>query len=134
MRDLDWNDLRYILCLSRTGRIAGAARNLGVNVSTVARRIARVEGALGVRLFERNPGILTPTSLRPVLVRGIGAWLFSSLAARIRSIRVGTDLRLVSGRRGHIVEFGHVRRERLASAYNRQTFYMPLRANPQTHR
>jgi DNA-binding transcriptional LysR family regulator len=61
MRDLDWNDLHYILCLSRTGRIAGAARNLGVNESTVARRIARVEGALGVRLFERNTGILTPT-------------------------------------------------------------------------
>jgi T5orf172 domain len=31
MQDLDWNDLRYILCLSRTGRIAGAARKLGVN-------------------------------------------------------------------------------------------------------
>ena len=49
MQDLDWNDLRYILCLSRTGRIAGAARKLGVNETTVARRIARVDG-----LFKRG--------------------------------------------------------------------------------
>ena len=54
MQDLDWNDLRYILLLSRTGRIAGAARELGVNETTVARRIARLERLLGVRLFERN--------------------------------------------------------------------------------
>ena len=46
MQDLDWNDLRYILCLSRMGRIVGAARKLGVNETTVARRIARVERLL----------------------------------------------------------------------------------------
>jgi DNA-binding transcriptional LysR family regulator len=61
MQDIDWNDLRYILCLSRTGRIAVAARQLGVNGTTVARRIASVEGLLGVRLFERNSGVLAPT-------------------------------------------------------------------------
>jgi DNA-binding transcriptional LysR family regulator len=61
MQDIDWNDLRYILCLSRTGRFVGAARKLGVNQTTVARRIARVERVLGVRLFERNAGVLTPT-------------------------------------------------------------------------
>ena len=61
MRDLDWDDLRYILQVSRTGRIAGAARALGVNESTIARRIARVERLLGVRLFERNGVALSPT-------------------------------------------------------------------------
>jgi len=61
MQDLDWNDLRYILTLSRTGRIAGAARKLGVNETTVARRLARLERQLGVRLFEHNAGNLTPT-------------------------------------------------------------------------
>jgi DNA-binding transcriptional LysR family regulator len=61
MQDIDWNDLRYILCLSRTGRIAVAARQLGVHGTTVARRIASVEGLLGVRLFERNSGVLAPT-------------------------------------------------------------------------
>jgi hypothetical protein len=33
MQDLDWNDLHYILCLSRTGRIVGAARKLASAIS-----------------------------------------------------------------------------------------------------
>jgi len=61
MQALDWNDLRYVLCLSRSGRIAGAARELGVNETTVVRHLARVERLLGARLFERNAGVLTPT-------------------------------------------------------------------------
>jgi DNA-binding transcriptional LysR family regulator len=69
MQDLDWDDLRYILCLSRTGRIAGAARKLGVNETTVARRIARVEGMLGVRMFERDAGVLRPTDSGQIVVR-----------------------------------------------------------------
>jgi DNA-binding transcriptional LysR family regulator len=69
MQELDWNDLRYILCLSRTGRIAGAARKLGVNETTVARRIARVEGLLGVRLFERDAGVLRPTDSGQIVIR-----------------------------------------------------------------
>lgn len=68
MQDLDWNDLRYILYLSRTGRIAGAARKLGVDETTVARRIARVEGLFGVRLFERNSGVLTPTDSGQIVI------------------------------------------------------------------
>jgi DNA-binding transcriptional LysR family regulator len=61
MKDLDWNDLRYILYASRTGRIASTAQMLGVNETTVARRIAHVERLLGARLFERNAGVLAPT-------------------------------------------------------------------------
>ena len=69
MQDLDWNDLRYILCLSRTGRIAGAARKLGVNETTVARRIARVERLLGIRIFERNARVLRPTDSGQIVIR-----------------------------------------------------------------
>src|SRR5579863_9150203 len=68
MQDLDWNDLRYVLCLSRSGRVAAAARELGVNETTVARRIARIEARLGVRLFERNGGILAPTDNGQIVV------------------------------------------------------------------
>jgi DNA-binding transcriptional LysR family regulator len=68
MQDLDWDDLRYVLSLSRTRCIADAARKLGVNATTVARRIARVEGLLGVRLFERNAGILTPTDSGQIVI------------------------------------------------------------------
>jgi len=68
MQDLDWNDLRFVLGLSRTGRLAAAARKLGVNETTVARRIARLEARLGVRLFERNGAALVPTDNGQIVV------------------------------------------------------------------
>lgn len=69
MQDLDWNDLRYVLWISRTGRLAGAAGKLGVNETTVARRLARVERLLRVRLFERDGGVLRPTDNGQIVIR-----------------------------------------------------------------
>lgn len=69
MQDLDWNDLRYVLVVSRTGRLAKAARQLRVNETTVARRVARMEKALGARLFERVDGVLLPTEIGQVVVQ-----------------------------------------------------------------
>lgn len=48
-----WDDLRMFLAIARTGSLSGAARLLGVNHSTVFRRINGFEDGLGVRLFER---------------------------------------------------------------------------------
>ena len=50
---MDWNDLRYFLEVSRAGTTLGASRKLRVSQSTVARRIAALEEALGVQLFEK---------------------------------------------------------------------------------
>ncbi len=50
---LEWNDLQYVLVVCREGTLSGAARVLGVNHSTVFRRISTIEKKLGVRLFER---------------------------------------------------------------------------------
>lgn len=50
-----WDDLRIFLEIARTGSLNGAARALGVNHSTVFRRINAFEDRLGVRLFERLP-------------------------------------------------------------------------------
>lgn len=61
MQDLNWNDLRYILAVARTGAISVAARSLGVNETTVSRRIARAEMVLGSKLFERHDSLLNPT-------------------------------------------------------------------------
>lgn len=52
---MDWDDIRYFLAVSRTGSIRSAATRLGVNHSTVSRRIAQLEQQLGVRLFEKLP-------------------------------------------------------------------------------
>lgn len=59
---LDWDDLRIFLALTRAGSIRAAASVLGVNNSTVSRRVRAFEQRLGVRLFERLPSgySLTP--------------------------------------------------------------------------
>lgn len=52
---LQWDDVRYFLQLAREGSLSGAARKLGVEHSTVARRVEALEQTLGVRLFDRLP-------------------------------------------------------------------------------
>ena len=50
----DWDDLRYFLALVRHRSLSATARALKVNHVTVARRIAHLEAALGVSLFDRR--------------------------------------------------------------------------------
>lgn len=51
----DWNDLRYLLAVARQGSTLAAARELGVNQSTVHRRVAQLERQVGLRLVHRHP-------------------------------------------------------------------------------
>ncbi len=51
---LDWDDLRFLLALAREGSTLAAGRKLGVNQSTVQRRLAELEATLGERLVERH--------------------------------------------------------------------------------
>lgn len=57
----EWDDLRFVLAVARGGGLSGAARRLGVNHSTVSRRISGLEARLGVRLFDRLPSGHRPT-------------------------------------------------------------------------
>ena len=50
---LDWSDVPYVLAVCEAGSLSAASRLLGVNHSTVFRRVEGVEARLGVRLFER---------------------------------------------------------------------------------
>lgn len=50
----EWSDFRLVLALSRGGSVAGAARILGVDSSTVSRRLAAMEQALGACLVVRG--------------------------------------------------------------------------------
>lgn len=52
--DVSTDDLRYLLAVARAGRLVSAATLLGVDHTTVRRRIDRLEGALGVRLLDRG--------------------------------------------------------------------------------
>ncbi|HEY0201552.1 MAG TPA: LysR family transcriptional regulator [Burkholderiaceae bacterium] len=50
---MDWDNLRYFLELARAGTLVGAARRLGVDHTTVARRIQALEKQMGAGLFAR---------------------------------------------------------------------------------
>ena len=58
---MDWNDLKLVLAIRRSGSLAGAARELAVNHSTVFRRLTALEESQGVRLFERLATGYAPT-------------------------------------------------------------------------
>jgi DNA-binding transcriptional LysR family regulator len=52
---IDWDDVRYFLAAARGGSVRAAAGRLGVNHSTVLRRIAQLEERLGTQMFEKLP-------------------------------------------------------------------------------
>lgn len=56
-----WDDLRLIGAVAEQGSMAAAARHLGLDHSTVFRRLNALEKELGVRLFERTRQACTPT-------------------------------------------------------------------------
>jgi DNA-binding transcriptional LysR family regulator len=68
MQELNWNDLRHVLAVARRRALAPASRDLGVNETTVARRIARAEQCLGSKLFDRVDGAMIPTQAGEVAV------------------------------------------------------------------
>jgi DNA-binding transcriptional LysR family regulator len=49
----DWDLLQSFLAVARTGRLTVAAKRLGVDHSTLSRRLVTLETALGVKLFDR---------------------------------------------------------------------------------
>ncbi len=61
MSQLDWSDLRHALAVGQLGSVAAAARRLGVNATTVQRRLDALEAALGARLFDRSRTGWRPT-------------------------------------------------------------------------
>lgn len=76
----DWNDVRYALAIGRDASLASAARTLGVDQTTVARRLRVLETQLGTPLFERLKGRLTPTAAGAMLV-GRGLRIEQEIAA-----------------------------------------------------
>jgi DNA-binding transcriptional LysR family regulator len=87
--DLDWSDLRYVLVLSRTGRLARAAQQLRVNETTVARRVARIERILGSQLFARVNGVLLVTDIGQIVVQR--AEKMEADVGEIRNVATGAD-------------------------------------------
>ena len=78
----DWNDLKAFLAVAETGSTLSAAQALRVSQTTVARRIAALEEATGLNLFERRQAgyALTPVG---------DAMLASAIAVRDAADRFG---------------------------------------------
>ncbi|EAQ03538.1 probable transcriptional regulator transcription regulator protein [Pseudooceanicola batsensis HTCC2597] len=51
----NWDDLRYLLAVHKTGSMSAAARLLTTNPATVSRRLARLAETLGYELFHKTP-------------------------------------------------------------------------------
>jgi DNA-binding transcriptional LysR family regulator len=56
-----WDDVRVFLAAQRHGSLGAAGVRLGMDTSTVSRRLAALEAALGARLFDRSREGLVPT-------------------------------------------------------------------------
>lgn len=88
--DFEWSDLRHFLAVARTGKLTLAARQLGVEHSTVGRRLSALEGALGAKLFDRRPAGYALTSAGERLLAAAESMEGFALAAQ--GAIGGTDL------------------------------------------
>ncbi|MGT2446514.1 LysR family transcriptional regulator (plasmid) [Ensifer adhaerens] len=89
---IDWEDLRFVLAVAEANSLAAAARALGVNHTTVLRRVGSFEQKLGVRLFDRLPSgyMLTAGGEELLAVARQMAETVTELERRL----TGQDLRL----------------------------------------
>lgn len=94
-RDIIWDDLPIIAAVARHGSYARAARDLGMDETTVARRLARAEAALGAALFVAVDGARRPTAACEAALASIAA--MTREVARIAEIARGAGAQGPSG-------------------------------------
>jgi len=80
---MDTRDLETLMHVVRHGSFAAAAREQGVDPSSVSRAVAALEGELGTRLFLRNTRHLALTEAGSVFVEGLAPALEELAQARI---------------------------------------------------
>jgi DNA-binding transcriptional LysR family regulator len=92
---LDWEQIRLFLAVVRERSLAGAAERLGLDVSTVSRRLDRLETQVGAPLFDRTRDGTEPTHLAEQLVphaeeMELSAARFASAGAAVETQVEGT--------------------------------------------
>lgn len=92
MQNMDWDIFRLVIAVADGGSAVAAAQRLGVNASTVLRRISRFEQENGLRLFERRQSGYTPTAECEAVIR-TAREIEQSVAGIGRDL-LGRDLRL----------------------------------------
>lgn len=95
-----WDDYRFVRAVAETRSLAGAADVLGVNPSTVFRRINMIEETLEARLFERGRGgyALTPAGEEMVGLAGRMSDEIASFERRIagRDVKPSGEVRVTT--------------------------------------
>ena len=85
---MNWDDLRYVLCLHTEGTLTRASGRLGVSHTTVARRVRAMESTLGGRLFDKTPQGYVPTVIGEEVL---------AIARKIEDQFHAVDLHLLGG-------------------------------------
>jgi DNA-binding transcriptional LysR family regulator len=94
-RDIDWESVRYFLRAAESKSLSGAARALGVEHTTVGRRLAGLERAVGASLVERGPSGLALTPLGERVLELAAAMDASARAIAELGSAERTNVRLV---------------------------------------
>lgn len=61
VHQISWDDIRLVKAIAEAKGMAGAGERLGINHSTVFRRLGQLEAQLGVKLFDRHRAGYAPT-------------------------------------------------------------------------
>lgn len=88
----NWSDIQYVIATAKLGSFHAAATALETNQSTVGRRVARFEGYLGTKIFERHPTGMRLTAAGKILYDK--AVLMEEAANDIESSLLAFDSRL----------------------------------------
>lgn len=89
---LSWDDLRVIRAIGNAGALAAGAGLLGINISTISRRLSKVEEVLGATLFDRR---------RTGYVATVKGQELIALAERVELDVVGVARRVAGHCQGH---------------------------------
>jgi DNA-binding transcriptional LysR family regulator len=95
----NWEDLRHFEALARLGTLSTAARVLGVEHATVARRVARLEADSGMKLIDRRGRRLRLTAdgeRYAAIVARMQAETFALERAKVRAQSIASALVTIS--------------------------------------
>jgi DNA-binding transcriptional LysR family regulator len=92
---LDWEQIRLFIAVARGGSLAAAAQRLGLDISTISRRLDRLETQVGAPLFDRTREGTLPTALAEQMLphaeeMEVAAARFSAAGAKIETEIEGT--------------------------------------------
>jgi len=91
MQTMSWDEFRLVRAIAESGSLAGAGDLLGLNHSTVFRRLNALEQGLGSRLFERARAGYAPTPAGEEMV-ALAARMFEEITEFERRV-AGRDVK-----------------------------------------